>query len=100
MKPVVLHAEAKAELSDAAAWYEDRKAGLGTEFREAVENTIARIQRDPEIGERYGTTRFRFCLVRRFPYVIFYGVRDESIRVVAISHAKRRPGYWRHRAAD
>jgi hypothetical protein len=41
---------------------------------------------------------YRRHRVRRFPYLVFYAVAPEEIRVVAIAHAKRRPGYWRDRA--
>ena len=29
-----------------------------------------------------------------FPHVVFFGRRSDSIEVVAVSHARRRPGYW------
>jgi hypothetical protein len=31
----------------------------------------------------------------RFPYVIFFAQERDHVLVVAIAHAKRRPGYWR-----
>jgi toxin ParE1/3/4 len=30
----------------------------------------------------------------RFPYAVVFLVRVEELRVLAIAHAKRRPGYW------
>ena len=32
--------------------------------------------------------------MRRFPYIVMFTVADDSVEVVAIAHAKRRPGYW------
>jgi toxin ParE1/3/4 len=35
--------------------------------------------------------------VHRFPFVIFFHEHKEMIRVLAIAHGKRRPGYWARR---
>ena len=40
----------------------------------------------------------RACPVKRFPFRIVYRVVEGSVLVVAIAHAKRRPGYWKNRA--
>lgn len=37
---------------------------------------------------------YRMRVLRRFPFVVFYVVDEAEIEVVAIAHAKRRPGYW------
>jgi plasmid stabilization system protein ParE len=39
----------------------------------------------------------RRCVLKRFPYTILYRVRDDEIFVTAVSHHRRRPGYWQHR---
>jgi hypothetical protein len=35
--------------------------------------------------------------VAKFPYRIVYVIVASNIDVVAVAHAKRRPGYWRAR---
>jgi toxin ParE1/3/4 len=35
--------------------------------------------------------------VARFPYRVVYVVLGADIDVLAVAHAKRRPGYWRRR---
>ena len=97
MKPVVLHDLAVAEFDEAAAWYEERKGGLGAEFRNAVEDAVHRIQNNPQAGSRYGRTNFRFVLVHRFPLVVFYAESEDAIRLMAVAHGRRRPGYLRKR---
>jgi len=42
--------------------------------------------------------RFRRHVLRRFPYVLVYELRSESIEFVAIAHTSRAPGYWLGRA--
>ena len=41
----------------------------------------------------------RSAKVVRFPYRVVYVVVASNIDVVAVAHAKRRPGYWRDRVA-
>lgn len=37
--------------------------------------------------------------VSGFPNRIVYFVHDDLLVIVAVAHAKRRPGYWRERVA-
>ena len=93
MKPAFFEKEAKAELAEAAAWYERRRPGLGRQFLAAVDDAISRISRNPSLGSRYGTARCAYFLVRRFPYVVYYSEGEEVVRVIAIATAAQ-PGYW------
>ena len=98
MKPAVFHDWAKAELDEAVGWYERHRAGLGLEFQFSVEETIRRICENPQVGSRYRASKFRYLLVRRFPYVVFYFDGTQTVRVMAVAHGRRKPGYWKNRA--
>lgn len=97
MKPVVFHDAAQAELDAAIAYYETKKAGLGLELLVEVEQVTIQIQSHPRAGSPYKSTQYRYVLVRRFPYVLYYLDCDDLIWIVAVMHAKRRPDYWRRR---
>ena len=45
MTPIRVAPEALSELIDAAAWYDSRRIGLGTEFLEEVERILPLIER-------------------------------------------------------
>ncbi len=47
MKPARLHSLARAEIRAAVAFYNDARDVLGDEFSDAVEEAIARIERQP-----------------------------------------------------
>lgn len=72
MKNVVLHADARAELDDAVAFYEERREGLGVDFLAEVEKALLRIQRNPKQGTVYRDTEHRKFVLRRFPYILFF----------------------------
>jgi hypothetical protein len=41
-----------------------------------------------------GVRRYVMC---RFPFLVVYRVVGSEIEVIAVAHARRRPGYWRSR---
>ena len=100
MKRIVLQSEAKAELRKARRWYHKRQPGLGDELLEEVLEALDRIERDNETGMRYEDTGYRFHVLHRFPYVIYYECLPDRVRIVAIAHERRRPGYWKKRKAE
>ncbi len=34
---------------------------------------------------------------KKYPYTIFYRLTPRRIRIVAVAHHKRKPGYWKQR---
>jgi hypothetical protein len=35
---------------------------------------------------------YRWKVLTRFPYLVFFPANDEAVEIVAVAHAKRRPG--------
>jgi plasmid stabilization system protein ParE len=95
-------AAAEDELRAAVEWYEERRPGLGEEFFVEVGRVLTLILRHPAIGSpvprvraEHGTRRVP---LRRFPYFVVYRERNAELHVIAFAHARRKPGYWRHRS--
>ena len=88
---------AAEELAAAVGWYEDRRAGLGSEFFDAIVRTLNRIAEVPEAGSPFRDLNARRMLVAGFPYQVVYRIDSDESRVIAFAHLKRRPGFWRHR---
>lgn len=100
IRPVRIAEFASNELDAAVRWYEEKRPGLGGELFDAPTNALSRVAQNPEIGVRISAdTRTRRLLVQKFPYHIVYRLTETEIIVVAVAHLKRRPGYWKHRAA-
>ena len=97
MKPIIVHSEAREELDEAIAYYEEQRAGLGLDLANMVEQAIATIRQNPGVGSPYKATEFRRWVVERFPYLVFYAELENAIWIVAVAHARRRPDYWRRR---
>ena len=90
--------EAELDITEAYAWYENRRPGLGEEFLGSVDAAIEAILRMPEmhvvVHENY-----RRGLVRRFPYAIFYEYSSGTVTIYAVFHTSRDPNKWRERLA-
>jgi len=94
----ILLPEAEEELRQAMRWYDERRAGLGTEFLGVVEAALNDITSAPQRWPAWEhDARYRRFVLRRFPYVVFYQVRGKTMEIVAVAHARREPGYWRSR---
>ncbi len=93
--------EADAEYRLAGRWYEERRENLGIEFLDAVDATIDQILEWPDAGSAAPKVspelRVRRRAVTRFPYHVIYVETSAAIRILAIAHDGRRPGYWRSR---
>jgi plasmid stabilization system protein ParE len=98
-----LHPAATEELDSAGEWYDARLPGLSLELLDAVDDAIELIVQQPAAWQRDGAVaghEIRRFVMRRFPFSIVYYVADDIVRIVAIAHAKLRPGYWRLRVRD
>jgi plasmid stabilization system protein ParE len=91
-----LHPVAVKEARAAYHWYLRRSAMAAARFRAAFEAALKQIARTPNRWPiyLYGT---RYRHLRRFPFVLVYRLRVDRLRVVAVAHTGRRPGYWKKR---
>ena len=93
---VGFHPAAEEEFRATASYYEGLVAGLGEEFIAEVERTCALLQEYPDLGPRLDPVHRRHSL-RRFPFALIYHGDGSELRIVAVAHESRRPGYWRPR---
>jgi plasmid stabilization system protein ParE len=93
---VDFHPDAAAEFDAATDWYRENSEQAAENFVSEVDRAIARIAQNPSIWADYlrGTRR---CLLRRFPYAVVYILHEGRIKVIAVAHGRRRPGYWKKR---
>jgi plasmid stabilization system protein ParE len=90
---VLFRPQARAELLEARAWYEERSPGLGSEFTRAVDTAVGRALRMP-LAFGFIEADFRHVVMRRFPYSIIHFTTDTDLIVVSCFHRRRRPGTW------
>lgn len=77
-----------ADFQSAYGWYEDECAGLGMEFAAEFRISYKKLRR----GSLLYSIRFssiRRVNLDRFPYGIFYTVKGDEVRVLAVLHGSR-----------
>ena len=85
---VRITALAKAEMRDAASWYEEKKPGLGAEFLDKIDETLDRIQDHP-LSFRAIIDDLRRANVERFPYGLWFVAEPDGSIVIACLHHRR-----------
>jgi toxin ParE1/3/4 len=88
--------DAAGEIEEDRAWYRQRSESAEAGFLRELDHAIQQVADAPERWPRhlFGTHRYVFPT---YPYSVVYFVEEDAIRVVALAHDKRRPGYWRKR---
>lgn len=86
--------EAEAEHLDQIAWYESQRAGLGARYLDDVVDGLAIISEGPHRQPQVAGSDLHRLLLKRFPFSIYYAIREGDVLVVAIAPHRRRPGYW------
>jgi toxin ParE1/3/4 len=81
---------AKDDLDLAFAWYERQRRGLGFEFLDCVEGAVKSIRDNLEMY-RVHYSAYRGCVIRRFPFSVFYTVEGKDIVVHAIFDNRQDP---------
>lgn len=95
---ILIHDEAETELHAAADWYEQEREGLGFDFMAEAYRVINVIAKTPTTWPFVlDSKEVRRLLFNRFPYAIYYALREDHILIMAIGHTSRKPGYWQHR---
>ncbi|MSU78493.1 MAG: type II toxin-antitoxin system RelE/ParE family toxin [Gemmataceae bacterium] len=88
------------ELIGAVAWYEAKQDGLGLDLQTKVEEAVERIREHPSMHSVYNEQGVHKCLVKRFPFTIFFHELDDAIWIAAVAHQKRKPDYWTTRSEE
>ena len=91
----ITHApEAEEEMNEAARFYERRKKGLGFEFLNEVERTIASILAHPRSGPAISAS-IRRRIVHLFPFGVLYAIHTDKIVILWFTQ-----GWPRHSTAE
>jgi plasmid stabilization system protein ParE len=88
--PLVFRVIAQLELDESVAWYENKRVGLGAEFRNEIEKRLQRIAIHPQ-QFRQIRGQVRRAVLQRFPFSIYFLPEVYRIIVLAIFHARRAP---------
>jgi plasmid stabilization system protein ParE len=88
---LIIKPQAEEDIKQAVFWYQMEKEGLGSDFLAALSDQLQLIEQHPyQYALRYKD--LRAALLSKFPYLIYYRIIEQTIRVLAVLHTKRNPG--------
>ena len=87
---------AEVDYVDAVGFYEE-EAGMGAAFEAEVRRAIDFILENPEASPIVTREGARKRVLHRFPFNLCYTIESQRIRIWAVAHHKRRPGFWAER---
>ncbi len=90
---VKLFTEAEIEIAEACKWYEDKQSGLGKKFLSEVDHYLRLIAKTPLLFPIRFSERYRFAVLKKFPFMIVFSVQDDEniIFVNSVFHTSRNP---------
>ncbi len=93
MQEIAYHSDAKQEVIYSARYYELQCPGLGVKFLVNYDNAISESIESP-LAWPILEGEYRRHQLEHFPFGVIYRVVNDNIRILAIMHLHRKPGYW------
>ena len=90
------HPEALQEYLDGVSYYAQISPHLAEAFILDAEGAIERILTHPRAWPVLEDD-VRRCLLKRFPFAIYYCIENAVITLYAFMHTSRQPGCWQSR---
>ncbi|WP_089730139.1 hypothetical protein [Candidatus Thiosymbion oneisti] len=91
IKNVLILEEAMVDLEDGKCFYDEKEAGVGNYFWDSLLADLESLVIYAGIhSKRFG---FQRMLAKRFPYAIYYEIKEETAYVVAILPMRRNPAW-------
>ena len=81
---------AELDITEAQAWYENQRSGLGIEFHTEVSQVFTTLSKTPLLYPILYRD-VRRVVIHRFPFLLWYRVHGETVIVLACTHAKQDP---------
>jgi plasmid stabilization system protein ParE len=91
-----IHPSALAELKSAISWYLEQNEATANKFVAEVDRAIDLILGSPRRWPT-GELQTRKFVLQRFPYAVIYREKQAEVKILAIAHGHRQPGYWKDR---
>ena len=95
---VLLTDDAENDIDCSFMWYEIQKPNLGYDFINSIDRSLKTISQNPHTYPAVHKN-VRRCVIKKFPFCIYYIAEDESkeVRVIAVFHNSRNPLVWKKR---
>lgn len=84
------HPDVEGDLLKIYSWYEEKLVGLGDDFLQIFYSSTKLIMENPLQYSKIYKNYHRY-LLRKFPYALYYIIKDNLIIVMGVFHHGRDP---------
>ena len=84
------HPDVEGDLLKIYSWYEEKLVGLGDDFLQIFYSSTKLIMENPLQYSKIYKNYHRY-LLRKFPYALYYIIKDNLIIVMGVFHHARDP---------
>ncbi len=84
------------DLVNALDYYEAISPTLANRFRAHVDRRLSDLAKRPESFPQ-DIPPIRFAKIDRFPYLIFFAIKNKHVLVLGVIHGSSEPRKWRER---
>ncbi len=89
---IIITPLAHIDEEEAYIWYESKLIGLGDDFLTSLEDAYRKISKNPDNFSFIDSKKvIRDYLLPRFPFLIVYRIKNETVEIITIHHAKKHP---------
>jgi len=88
--------DAETDITEASAWYETQRFGLGSDFLDEILATCNGIAKNPQMYPLVHRATRR-AVIDKFPFGIYYRIENGLVTIIAVMHGSRDPNNWRNR---
>lgn len=96
MSKLVVCSAAERDYTESLRWYYEHSIEAARDFDAEFDRPLREISKDPERFPRCDQ-RYRFFLMKRFPFQIIYRTIGKDCVIIAVAHASRSPDYGHNR---
>ena len=92
---IIISTGAVEDTSEAYAFYEDQKRGLGDRFLDELSHFYKKLKHHPTYYSFVSTEKtIRSITLRIFPYKIIYEINADEVYIFAIHHFRQNPDHF------
>ncbi len=82
---------ALSELDAIADYIKQNNPAAAMQVEAVIRNTAAMLGHFPRMGHPKYRPGVRMMPIRRYPYLIFYAIESDEVRILSVRHGARRP---------
>jgi len=83
----------KLDFDEAFEYYKSENLNLANRFKYHIKQSVRNIQSFPNLYPKIDN-RVQKCVVSKFPYTIFYSIKNDTIFILAVANHYKNPNKY------